>query len=199
MIRSTAAVFAVAALIAGCDRPPAEPRPQASAAPRFDNAAAPQSIMQPEVIAENPPEPTSTATPTPEPPRIVMIAFASGAALDADARAALDRLVADLPATTGLILRGHSDSVGSDAANLRESRLRAKAVRDHLVSRGIDAARIEVVALGERRPVAPNAKLDGSDDPVGRARNRRVEIELVPMPRAEEEPVPTRLPTATIR
>jgi OOP family OmpA-OmpF porin len=39
-----------------------------------------------------------------------------------------------------------------------------------------------VIGLGEDRPVAPNAHLDGSDDPEGRARNRRVEIEVTPVP-----------------
>jgi OOP family OmpA-OmpF porin len=37
---------------------------------------------------------------------------------------------------------------------------------------------MRVIALGETRPIAPNAKPDGSDDSAGRARNRRVEIEL---------------------
>jgi outer membrane protein OmpA-like peptidoglycan-associated protein len=49
---------------------------------------------------------------------------------------------------------------------------RAEAVRDALVSRGVDAARIDAVGLGETAPVATN------DTPEGRARNRRVEVIL---------------------
>ncbi|WP_322964748.1 OmpA family protein [Sphingomonas fuzhouensis] len=102
-----------------------------------------------------------------------------GAGLNDAAKAALDRLAAD-PATKGdsLILRGHSDSEGDDAANRITSRKRAEAVRDYLARKGLDRARMRVIALGETRPIAPNAKPDGSDDSAGRARNRRVEIEL---------------------
>ncbi|MDR6144699.1 OOP family OmpA-OmpF porin [Sphingomonas sp. SORGH_AS870] len=104
-----------------------------------------------------------------------------GAALNAEARAALDRLAGDRAAGQGrIVLRGHSDSEGDDDSNRRMSRKRAEAVRDYLVARGIAATRIEVIALGETRPIAPNAKPDGSDDSAGRARNRRVEIELDP-------------------
>ena len=77
-----------------------------------------------------------------------------------------------------IILRGHSDSGGNDEGNMRASRARAEAVRDWLVDSGVDEARISLIAFGEQNPVAPNARPDGSPDPVGRAANRRVEIEV---------------------
>ena len=52
----------------------------------------------------------------------------------------------------------------------------------YLESKGVDPERIEVIALGERRPAAPNATLAGEDDPEGRALNRRVEVEVTPPP-----------------
>ena len=115
-------------------------------------------------------------------PTVATIGFPQGgAALDGEARTALDRLAANPATGKGrIVLRGHSDSDGDDEANRRMSRKRAEAVRDYLVRKGLAAARIRVIALGETRPVAPNARPDGSDDPVGRARNRRVEIELTP-------------------
>jgi outer membrane protein OmpA-like peptidoglycan-associated protein len=102
-----------------------------------------------------------------------------GGGLNDVAKAALDRLAAD-PAVKGgkLILRGHSDSEGDDEANRIMSRKRAEAVREYLARKGFERSRIRVIALGETRPIAPNAKPDGSDDSAGRARNRRVEIEL---------------------
>ena len=61
-----------------------------------------------------------------------------------------------------IILRGHSDSGGSDDGNLRASQARAEAVRDWLVDNGIDSERITVIAFGEQNPAAPNALPDGS-------------------------------------
>jgi len=100
--------------------------------------------------------------------------------LDEEAKAALDKLIATPAMQAGgpVILRGHSDSRGSDSDNLVASRHRAETVRRYLKDKGIKAERMIVIALGETRPVAPNARLDGSDDPEGRARNRRVEIEI---------------------
>lgn len=70
---------------------------------------------------------------------------------------------------------GHTDSVGSDEYNQRLSEQRAEAVANYLVGRGLVRERFEVVGMGERYPVADN----NSDD--GRARNRRVEIRVVPL------------------
>jgi OOP family OmpA-OmpF porin len=69
---------------------------------------------------------------------------------------------------------GHTDSVGSDEANLRLSLRRAEAVRNYLVTQGINPARITVDGKGESQPVVPN------DTEANRAKNRRVEITLRP-------------------
>ena len=74
---------------------------------------------------------------------------------------------------------GHTDSVGSDEYNQALSQRRASAVYDFLTSRGIDAARISGPSgYGEQRPIAPNTNEDGSDNPEGRARNRRTELNV---------------------
>lgn len=141
------------------------------------NAAEPKSIIRPEIVEEQAPEPAIR-------PIATTISFAtSGAKLDDAGRAAIDALLAEPAMQAGgpIILRGHSDSQGSDADNIAASMRRAEAVRDYLVEKGVAKDRIATIALGERRPVAPNAKLDGSDDPEGRAKNRRVDME-VPAP-----------------
>ncbi len=74
-------------------------------------------------------------------------------------------------------VEGHTDAKGSDAYNLTLSQRRAEAVKRWLAAEGgIAPRRIVTKGLGEIHPVAPNAKPDGSDDPEGRQKNRRVEI-----------------------
>jgi len=76
-------------------------------------------------------------------------------------------------------IEGHTDSKGSDAYNQRLSERRANAVRDWLVNKeGLKNVRFATQGFGARKPVAPNKKPDGSDDPEGRQKNRRVEIIL---------------------
>jgi len=69
---------------------------------------------------------------------------------------------------------GHTDSRGSEESNYELSRRRAKAVADILVENGVSPARIATRGEGESRPVASN------ETPEGRAKNRRVEIDIVP-------------------
>lgn len=86
--------------------------------------------------------------------------------------AVLDRFASTLnqnPVTTVRII-GHTDNVGSDAANNLLAVNRADATRDYLVSRGVASKRISIDGRGEHEPIADNATADG------RARNRRVEI-----------------------
>lgn len=70
---------------------------------------------------------------------------------------------------------GHTDSIGSDAANQTLSERRANAVSGYLMGQGVQRERFEVVGMGERYPVASN------DTDSGRALNRRVEIRLLPL------------------
>jgi outer membrane protein OmpA-like peptidoglycan-associated protein len=94
------------------------------------------------------------------------------ATLTATGREHVDHAVQVLRAETGLrvTVEGYTDSVGSDAYNMKLSQRRADAVRDYLVSKGIASDRIRTEAFGETRPVASN------DTAEGRAQNRRVEI-----------------------
>ena len=79
-----------------------------------------------------------------------------------------------------VIIRGYTDSKGADEYNNRLSLRRAEAVRDKLVEFGLEPGRIlKTEGMGEENPVAPNVSSDGSDNPAGRALNRRIELELV--------------------
>ena len=74
---------------------------------------------------------------------------------------------------------GHTDSIGTDAYNQGLSERRAQAVYDYLTSNGIDQGRlVGPVGFGESRPIAPNQNPDGSDNPEGRAQNRRTELNV---------------------
>jgi len=70
---------------------------------------------------------------------------------------------------------GHTDSTGSDAFNQTLSESRARTVMNYLISRGVPAARLRSQGFGETMPVASNDTADG------RAKNRRVEIKIVPV------------------
>lgn len=72
-----------------------------------------------------------------------------------------------------IIAVGHTDSIGSDAYNQKLSVRRAEAVKAYLVSKGIDKSRVYTEGKGEKQPVADNKTA------AGRAKNRRVEIEVV--------------------
>lgn len=69
-----------------------------------------------------------------------------------------------------IVVEGHTDSVGSDDANLKLSQGRADAVREFMISQGVKSERITAVGKGESTPIADNKS------PEGRANNRRVEI-----------------------
>jgi len=75
-------------------------------------------------------------------------------------------------------VEGHTDAKGTDAYNQPLSERRAQAVKEWLVGHGALPAATPALGWGKRRPVAPNAKPDGSDDPLGRQKNRRVEVVL---------------------
>ncbi|MBA9003622.1 OmpA family protein [Thermomonospora cellulosilytica] len=99
------------------------------------------------------------------------------ATLTEAAKRTIERLAPRLRGASGAVrVVGHTDAIGSDGANLELSRRRAEAVRAELARLLGAGARIEAEGRGETAPVAPNTTPDGKDDPVGRAKNRRVEI-----------------------
>lgn len=81
-----------------------------------------------------------------------------------------------------IVVRGYTDSVGSEASNLRLSEDRANNVRNYLVNDGVSPNRITAMGLGEQFPVATNRT------EAGRQQNRRVEIEIVPQQDELREP-----------
>ncbi len=97
-----------------------------------------------------------------------------------DAAVTLHAIVDDIKQNfpTGTIrVDGHTDSIGDDATNQTLSEQRAEAVKQWLVTEGgISADRITTKGYGETVSVEPNTKPDGSDNPDGRAKNRRVVI-----------------------
>lgn len=97
------------------------------------------------------------------------------------AAAELRRVVAsvakEVPAGAPIQVDGHTDAKGDEAANQDLSVRRAQAIVDWLATKGgIDRSRLKATGYGETKPVAPNTRPDGSDDPAGRAKNRRVVI-----------------------
>ncbi|MGN8000276.1 OmpA family protein [Sphingomonas sp. 22176] len=185
------AMLALAVTLAGCNaREPA--RDNAAAENKSilaeddglaNNSAAeaPKSILRPEVVPDEPEKPEL------KPLDLVVPFGAAGLKLDDAGRKLLDELLANPTTAAGgaITISGHTDTRGNDRDNLTASRKRAEAVRDYLLSKGVPAARMTVVALGETRALVPNAKPDGSDDPEGRAKNRRVEVQVA-LPAAAE-------------
>ncbi|MCB1997093.1 MAG: OmpA family protein [Rhodoferax sp.] len=150
--------------------PPAPPVAVPPAAPRVAPAA---------------PAPAPTPAPAPKPapkPTSEKVTFAADAFFDFDkavlkpqAKAKLDDLVSK---TQGVALEvviavGHTDATGNAAYNQALSTRRANAVKDYLVGKGIEKNRVYTEGKGENQPVADNKTKEG------RAKNRRVEVEVV--------------------
>lgn len=81
-----------------------------------------------------------------------------------------------LVVTRNLVLEGHTDSSGEEQYNLDLSVRRAEAVYNGLVAGKVDTKRMVTKGYGEKYPIAENAKPDGSPNPEGQAKNRRVEV-----------------------
>ena len=113
-------------------------------------------------------------------PPTVMVFFDWGKVeIQRDYAAAVDKIAARAAAEANvrLVVEGHSDRSGPSSASRQSSSRRAAAVRDHLITRGVPANRIEVRAWGEERPLIATA--DGVREP----QNRRVDVRLVALDR----------------
>ena len=152
----------------------------ATAAPGCDGAlvvptAAPAPAAAPARAAAAP-------APAPAPAVATKVTYAADAFFDFDksvlkpeGKAKLDDLVSKVKDINleVIIAVGHTDSVGSDAYNQKLSVRRSEAVKAYLVSKGIEKNRVYTEGKGEKQPVADNKTKEG------RAKNRRVEIEVV--------------------
>lgn len=111
-----------------------------------------------------------------------------------DAAKELDKLVQiliDNPEIR-IELSSHTDSIASVEYNLNLSQRRAQSAVNYMIQRGISPDRMVAKGYGELRPIARNTNPDGTDNPVGRQRNRRtefkiLEINAIPKPLEEEE------------
>ena len=158
----------------------------ATAAPECDGAlkAAAAPAPAPAPAAAPAPAPAAKPAPAPAPAPVAAskVTYAADAFFDFDksvlkpeGRAKLDDLVGKVKGINleVIIAVGHTDSVGSNAYNQRLSVRRAESVKAYLVSKGIERNRIYTEGKGESQPVADNRTSEG------RAKNRRVEIEVV--------------------
>jgi outer membrane protein OmpA-like peptidoglycan-associated protein len=121
-----------------------------------------------------------------ESPTEVRIELAADVLFDFDKADIVPKAQATLRQAAGVIrekahgtvrIGGHTDAKGSDTYNQKLSERRAEAVKSWFIQKeGLGSMVFATEGFGARKPVAPNKKPDGSDDPEGRQKNRRVEI-----------------------
>lgn len=150
----------------------------------------PETLVDGKCVAPPPPPPPPPAPePTPEPaapaapvPTSEKVSYSADAFFDFDkavlkpeGKQALDELATNIQGVNVevIIAEGHTDSIGTDQYNEKLAIRRAESVKTYLVSKGIAADRVYVEGKGEKQPVADNKTR------AGRAKNRRVEIEVV--------------------
>jgi OOP family OmpA-OmpF porin len=152
----------------------------ATAAPGCDGAIVPVVAPAPAVVA--PPVAAPAAVVPVAPPAATKVTYAADAFFDFDksvikpaGKEKLDDLIGKIKDINleVIIAVGHTDSVGSDSYNQKLSVRRSEAVKAYLVSKGIEKNRVYTEGKGEKQPVADNKTAEG------RAKNRRVEIEVV--------------------
>ena len=150
----------------------------ATAAPGCDGAIVP--VVAPAPVAAAPV--AAPAVVPVAPPASTKVTYAADAFFDFDksvikpaGKEKLDDLIGKIKDINleVIIAVGHTDSVGSDAYNQKLSVRRSEAVKAYLVSKGIEKNRVYTEGKGEKQPVADNKTAEG------RAKNRRVEIEVV--------------------
>ena len=166
-------VWTPATGLQGCDGVPAPAAPAPAPAPRPAPAPAPAAAPAPA------PAPAAVVVPAPTSEKVTFAADAffdfDKSVLKPEGRAKLDDLVGKMAGLNleVIIAVGHTDSVGSDAYNQKLSIRRSEAVKSYLVSKGVEKNRVYTEGKGEKQPVADNKTAEG------RAKNRRVEIEVV--------------------
>ena len=157
----------------------------ATAYPGCDGAAKPPPPPPPPPPpAAAPPAPPAPPPPAPAPaaPVSEKVTYAADAFFDFDksalkpeGKAKLDDLVSKMAGMNleVIIAVGHTDNIGTEAYNQKLSERRANTVKEYLVSKGVEKNRIYTEGKGLKDPIASNKTAEG------RAKNRRVEIEMV--------------------
>jgi OOP family OmpA-OmpF porin len=174
------AAWTPATAAAGCDGAIAAPvaSAPAAAAPVAAPAKAAEAVSAPAAAA-----PAAAAAPkVAAAPVATKVTYAADAFFDFDksvlkpeGKAKLDDLAGKLKGISleVIIAVGHTDSEGSDAYNQKLSVARSETVKAYLVSKGVEKNRIYTEGKGETSPVADNKTTEG------RAKNRRVEVEVI--------------------
>ena len=144
-------------------------------------AVVPEPAVEPEPVEE--PEPEVVIVP---PPKVItyemtplLFAF-DKYSLSEQGKQQLDKLAKLLNdfLEIHVVLVGYTDALGPEYYNLRLSKQRATSVMEYLITKSVDASRLDVIGKGESNFIAPNTNPDGSDNPEGRSFNRRVEFEI---------------------
>jgi len=180
MIKNVWILLVALAFAAGCATEPATPEPKPAPPPAPKPAPPPAPKPAPPAPAPAPEKPK----PAPEKPKPVAekVTFAADVLFDFDkavikpeGKSKLDDISNKVRGINleVVIAIGHADSIGSDAYNQRLSVRRSESVKAYLVSKGIEPNRVYTEGKGEKQPVADNKTRDG------RAKNRRVEIEVI--------------------
>jgi OOP family OmpA-OmpF porin len=178
MMKKVWLLLVALAFAAGCATEPPKPEPKPAPPP------APKPAPPPEPKPAPPPPAPEKPKPEPEKPKPVAekVTFAADVLFDFDkavikpeGKSKLDDIGNKVRGINleVVIAIGHADSIGSDAYNQRLSVRRAESVKAYLVSKGVEPNRVYTEGKGEKQPVADNKTRDG------RAKNRRVEIEVI--------------------
>ncbi len=139
------------------------------------------------MAAQAPPPPPPAPMPAPA-PQVQKITLDSKVLFDFDkavlkpeGKAAIDSQVvgnlAKMQKLEVVLVTGHTDRLGSEAYNQKLSERRADTVRDYLVSKGVDKAKVETVGLGEKQPVVECDQKDMKALIACLQPNRRVEVQ----------------------
>jgi OOP family OmpA-OmpF porin len=189
--RKPVLIAAALAFIGACATEPEKPAPKPAPAPVAKPAPQPQAVPAPP-----PPQPVAKPEPKPEPPKKPAVANLAStelfefnkAVLTPQARNKLDEEVIaklrDLREVRYINVGGHADRLGSPQYNQKLSEQRAEAVRAYLVSKGVDASKVETLGFGKTLPVksCPDQK-DRAKLIACLAENRRVVVEIQGTPR----------------
>jgi outer membrane protein OmpA-like peptidoglycan-associated protein len=171
----------------GCPAPAVAPALVVAAPPpppqRVEAPAPPPAVSPPttrvEVVKQNP-RPVEVITSKCEERLRVGSDFLfdfDRAELRTEAEPALAELARRVALANNIVMiEGHTDAKGTHSYNQTLSERRATAVRLALVQRGLGYEKLNIRGFGKMRPVTPNEHADGTDDPEGRQRNRRVEV-----------------------